>query len=395
MTDLERYNKDKATVMSMIKFILMIALICGLLFIGTKLVAILVPFIIGFLLAKTSFAIASPIAEKIAKPNRVSTVKRKLSIFIYVLLLFFVALVIVWACIKLFSQGMKAIDAITAFALNFDTSGFNTEYIQKFSAENGGFLTAEMIAAIEDNVYKIFGMVVEKIPSIVAGIFSTIWNMIGNLPYVIFVVVTVIFSGYYFINDGPSVLRAYLKNVPNKAFRKKTVSLLNDLSVTLFRALGGYLSLLIITAVEAWFAFTLAGVNYAIILALITAVIDFLPVLGVSATMIPTMIYLAMHENYRGIIILVIAMAVMTVIRRFIEPPILGKSLHLHPLLMLLGMALGVYIWGAIGFLLGPTMLIIILDVCHVFEIDKKIMAFMSRVLSDFMKKPDKEAAEA
>ena len=95
-----------------------------------------------------------------------------------------------------------------------------------------------------------------------------------------------------------------------------------------------------------------------------------------------------------GIIILVIAMAIMTVLRRILEPAILGKSLHLHPLMMLLGMALGVYIWGAIGFLLGPTMLIIILDVCKVFEIDKKVMNFLSRVLSNFMKKPEEPVEE-
>ena len=84
-------------------------------------------------------------------------------------------------------------------------------------------------------------------------------------------------------------------------------------------------------------------------------------------------------------------MGVMTVIRRLAEPPILGKSLHLHPLLMLLGMAIGVYVWGPIGFLLGPTVMIIIIDVVKVFGLDKKFMEFFSRILGNFMKQPESE----
>ena len=50
-------------------------------------------------------------------------------------------------------------------------------------------------------------------------------------------------------------------------------------------------------------------------------------------------------------------------------------------------MALGVYIWGAIGFLLGPVVFIIILDVFKVFGFDKRFKAFLSRILANIMKK--------
>lgn len=395
MTDLERYNRDKATVISMIKFILMVLIVGVLLYLGTKIVAVLVPFIIGFLLAKTSFALAEPLAKKISKPSTYKETRRKISVAIYVVLLIVIFLLIIWCCTMLIDQGLRAINTLSKLAVGFDAPGFTTEFLNRFTKENGGFITPSMMETIQENFQNVFEMALQKIPLVMTGIFTGIWTMIGNIPYAIFVVICIILSGYYFINDGPNVLKAYLKRVPNKSFRMKSVSLLNDLSVTLFRALGGYVALLIITAVEAWIAFKLAGVNYAVILALITAVIDFLPVLGISATMIPVMVYLGLHNNFTGIIVLVIAMAAMTVLRRILEPAILGKSLHLHPLMMLLGMALGVYIWGAIGFLLGPTVLIIILDVCKVFEIDKKIMNFLSRVLSNFMKNPEEPAEES
>ena len=206
-------------------------------------------------------------------------------------------------------------------------------------------------------------------------------GIIGNIPYGIFVVISVFMSGFYFISDGPTVLKGYMKTVPNHTFRRTSIELINNLSVTLFRALGGYLLLLLITMLESWIAFRLANVEYALVLALVTAILDFLPVLGISATMWPVIIYCALHDNIQGAIIIIIAMAIMTVIRRFIEPAILGKSLHLHPLMMLISMALGVYVWGAIGFLLGPVVFIILLDVFKVFGLDKKLRNFLSRVL--------------
>ena len=107
--------------------------------------------------------------------------------------------------------------------------------------------------------------------------------------------------------------------------------------------------------------------------------------------MVPVIVYCVVHGNYRGAVIIVIAMTIMTVIRRFLEPAVVGKSLHLHPLLMLISMASGVYIWGAVGFLLGPVVFIIILDICKVFGIDKKFSSFLSRALEKFMKNDDSD----
>ena len=79
----------------------------------------------------------------------------------------------------------------------------------------------------------------------------------------------------------------------------------------------------------------------------------------------------------------------MTVIRRVLEPVVLGKSMKLHPLLMLIAMVIGVYVWGAIGFLLGPTVMIIVIQTMKIFDLDKKLLAFLSRVLHKFMSDPE------
>ena len=155
--------------------------------------------------------------------------------------------------------------------------------------------------------------------------------------------------------------------------------------------------LFIITAVESFIVFWLAGLReYAIVLCIITALIDFLPVLGISATMIPMLIYLVAHGDYISAAVIVIGMIIMTIIRRFVEPAILGKSLKIHPLITLIAMAAGVYIWGAAGFLLGPVLAIIIIQVIKVFDIDKMAGRYFSGVLDRLMYNKDgKDSKEA
>nr|MCR4688359.1 AI-2E family transporter [Saccharofermentans sp.] len=170
----------------------------------------------------------------------------------------------------------------------------------------------------------------------------------------------------------------------------------NDLSVLLFRVLGGYFTLLIITSVEAAVIFAFAGIpGLSIILGLLTGVIDFLPVLGASVVMLPVAVYCLANGNLVGAIVIVVGLAIMTVIRRVIEPSILGKSMQMHPLITLISMAAGVAVWGLAGFLLGPALAIIIAQIIKVFGIDKKVTEYVSNVLERLMKEPEAKGKES
>ena len=393
MNDVERYNRDRASVMSMIKFILIVAITVALCYCARIVVIILVPFLIGFMLAKTANLIASPISKifdktpQNIKPGRKKSTRTKTALVCYVILNVVLVIGIIVLFFGLLWQANTILNRLTSATVNFNPgSSFDRTILYRFSVANGGFLTDDMIETIAANIEGTGQNIVAAIPTFIRTALSKIWKLIGNLPYAIFFVISIMLSGFYFINDGPAVLKFFAKNTPNRKFRNRVFGLINDLSMTVFRVLGGYMALFVITAFEAYIVFMAAGVyNYALILALITALIDFMPVLGISATMIPVIAWLVLNGKIINAVIIVIGMAVMTVVRRFIEPPILGKSMHLHPLITLVAMAAGVYIWGAIGFLLGPALAIIIIQTIKVFEIDKKVGEYLSGVFERFL----------
>ena len=403
LTDLERYQRDRTSVMAMLKFILTVVIVIAFCYAGKIVAVILVPFLIGFLLSKTSMLIAKPLsklfdkdASKI-KPGRKKSTHTKVALVVYVILNIFVVIFIILVCIGLVYQANNMLVAIADAAKTFKPAELiNVQLLERYSVENGGFLTTDMIDSLKENVANMGQTVVKSIPQIVSSALSSVWKMVGNLPYAVFFVISIILSGFYFINDGPAVMKFFVKNTPSRKFRNRVMTLLNELALLVFRVLGGYFALFIITAAESFIVFFAAGLReYAIVLAIVTALIDFLPVLGISVTMLPMFIYLIAQGDYVAAAIIAIGYIIMTIIRRFIEPPILGKSMHLHPLITLFSMAAGVYIWGAPGFLLGPVLAIIIIQALKVFEIDQKAGTYFSGVLDNLISDKDEKGKKA
>lgn len=377
MTDLEKYSKDKATVISILKYILVMGVIAITIFFATKVVMIMIPFLLGFLLAKTSYLIAQRIVPEVNNSQK----RKRVSIIIYVILLIAMLIGVIWAGITAITQVINAVKQLTTYLTEFNYSSLNFSYLEEFAEKNNIFFNKDMVHSFEEGITSTISGILNYLPDVITGFVSKIFSAIGNIPYAIFLVISVMLSGYYFLKDTPNILRLYYKAVPNRNFRKKFLSLLNELSITLFNVLGGYLALLIITFAEAYLVFLFAGVKYSAILAIITSLIDFLPVLGVSATMVPLIIYNVLHGNYIPAIILVVGITLMTILRRFLEPLILGKSMKIHPLIMLISMAAGVYIWGAIGFLIGPTVFITLIQIFNVFGLTAKLLNFLNLLL--------------
>lgn len=438
MDEINRYSHDRATVMALVKYILFVAIAVALAFLSSKLVVIILPFLLGFVIAKASRHLAKILIRfgqfvrrlftgkkiavkeedpdisaptesvsqsettepgKIAKPIRKHPIRKvltfifpslakgkrpfktRLTLVVYAVLVVVILGSLTWAMIALIGQ----LNTVIAKLPQWFRGGTLMERIEgvvrNFSEEKGGFLSEDMVASAVTYIKDLLVTLEDRIPGFASSLLRGLLTFVGNIPIMLFFVVVVIMSGVYFITDGKKLLRFFARNIRNRAFRHKSFLLLDQLSTTLFRVLGGYLALLIITFFEALVVFYIAGIEYAVLLALITAVLDFMPVLGVSATMVPLMVYMIFQGNYVGFFILLAGMALITVVRRVIEPPILGNAMNMHPLATLFAMIIGVAVWGAIGFLVGPVVLLIVIEVLKVFSFDKKLRNFMGRVL--------------
>lgn len=101
-------------------------------------------------------------------------------------------------------------------------------------------------------------------------------------------------------------------------------------------------------------------VDNAFTLALIAAVLDVLPVLGVSTLFIPWIIYLFFVGQTSLAIWLLIVLGVVVGLRQILEPKIVGDSLGVSAFTMLVFMIISLSLFGIAGLILSPVLIILL-----------------------------------
>lgn len=224
---------------------------------------------------------------------------------------------------------------------------FNTDILDTF---RGIPVISAVISAAEgagvDLIKSFGGFFEEKMPKIISGFAEF-------LPSAIFFFAAFIFSAVYFLSDYEKIRDLCRKKLSGTAFSK--LGLVKRKTVeSLCGFLKGYFIIMLITFAELFLGFIILGINYAFLLASVTAVIDILPILGVGIVLLPWAIYEFSVGNAVRAVGLCVLFVVISGVRQFSEPAILGKKVGLHPLFSMFSMYLGYKLFGFIGMLFFP-----------------------------------------
>lgn len=407
MTDPDRIQRDKATILAIIKYALFAVLAVAIVYYGFRLIWILFPFVIGFILAKVAGFLArkwmdmvyriglrrkrhapgSLTAAEIRKqhfPRGLALSRReiKTALAFYTLEVIAVIALLVGVMIAGFNQLRSLAQFLPDFVSKSDLGTRLASLLRDLSEKLGGIFQADFLASINAELDALKQRLLEAVPEIASAILNGLAAIAGYMPIFFMIVIVIIMSGYYFIADSRRIFNFLRRNVISRKFRQTTIRLVDSLSSTLFRVIGGYLFLLILTFVEALAGLLIIGMPYAVIIAMLIAVVDFLPVLGIGVTLVPVSAYLFINDNVWGGVGALVLLALMSLSRRVIEPAILGNAMSLHPLATLAAMIIGIALYGIGGIILGPVILVIAKEVMSFYGFDKKIRKFVDEILA-------------
>lgn len=149
-------------------------------------------------------------------------------------------------------------------------------------------------------------------------------------------------------------IRKFLKNQIPEKWQKSVADGKNAVLGTFGKCILSYAFIMLVTFAELTAGLLLLGINGAVVIALIIAVLDILPVLGTGTVLIPwTLIALATGDVRTGVGILGIYL-IITVVRNIMEPKLVGRQMGLSPVVMLPAMLLGLRFFGLIGLIVMP-----------------------------------------
>lgn len=96
------------------------------------------------------------------------------------------------------------------------------------------------------------------------------------------------------------------------------------------------------------------GGGYIIAISIVTAFVDIFPVLGTGTIMVPWALISMFTGNIGLGIGLLVMYAAISVIRQIVEPKLVSMNVGIHPVITLMGMYLGVQLFGVLGIFILP-----------------------------------------
>lgn len=305
----------------------------------------LMPFIIGFVIAY----LMNPAISWLNGKLRIS---RKFLAYVFTISLAVILGLLAWLAVYLAFKGIQ--------------NGFNrlpdffTNEIQPVFYQLNTWIN-DLIAGfspdIQDNVATFQTSLLVELQKLIMNlsmdgvVFFT--NPTKGLPTFLVTFIFTILATIFSNEDYPDVRAFILKTLPKK-YRILVVNIKVMFLDTMVRYLKAYLKIMSITFVELTIGFIFLGIPNPLLIALIIAIFDILPVLGTGGILIPWIVLQLVLGNWTLAGGLAILYGVVTVMRNILEPRIVGGQLGLDPLVTLVSIYLGFMWLGVFGMLLVP-----------------------------------------
>lgn len=346
------------------KYFFMLLLIAAV-FLGVKalpyVVAVFLPFIIGWII---SF-VASPLVRFLKKKLHIPYKAGAVVVVLLLLTLFsLLVMLLIWIVSAIsnfvaenwehyFISGAeymgKAVEALRRLSDSLPVDVF--EILESALGEN--FLKYESASAEE--MAKTFGKDMSRWLGPFAGNVATgTISIVKGIPDAVIFAIMLVLSTFFFTGESEKITALYHK-VPES--RREKIHIMTKEG---FGAIGGWIKaqfvLSGITAAELFIGFLALGIESPFVCAVIIAIIDLLPVLGAGTVLIPwAVINLLIGGSIYITIGLIILYFICLSVRNLLQPKILSDSIGLNPIVSLMSIWVGLKLYGFIGMILVPV----------------------------------------
>src|ERR1035437_2520694 len=209
-------------------------------------------------------------------------------------------------------------------------------------------LKAQLVASLRTDWAQRSGDIMRELPS--AGL--KFLSVASNLIYVVIVPVL----AFFFLQDGNLIRGHTLELLDASPLRGMVESVMSDIHLLLAHYMRALVLLSLSTFTAYAIFFTIMGVPFGVLLAVVAMALDFIPMIGpLTAVGAILLVSLISGAHFWAVVIFVVAWRMFT--DYFLSVRLMGQGVQLHPLLVLLGVLGGAEVAGAAGSFLSVPVL--------------------------------------
>jgi len=316
---------------------------------------IVLPFVVAWVVALVLQPIINFLSKKAKIPKWLSVIVLVLATLF--LLSWAIYAIVVRSSTELLSLSKELLDAFENFST--DPNGIDA-FIDKLNSLVPFFDFSGFLYNVWNNLDEYIASTLKNLVSLVSSsVVPLITKIVMAIPNAfVFFIITII-SAVYISIDFKKINSFIAYQFPEKA--RDFLRMVKEQFVqTIGKYVRAYSLLILITFSELFVGFSILGVHYSFIIALITALVDILPVLGTGTILIPWGVYMLISGNYFMGVGILILYVIITVVRQILEPKIVGSYVGLYPLVTLMAMYIGTKVMGFFGLFLFPIAIILL-----------------------------------
>ena len=226
---------------------------------------------------------------------------------------------------------------------------------------------------------RVFGLPVERGQvsawlTLSKSLFLRYWQMIFSDVTTIALKTVIFFASLYVLLVHGEQFRVRIMARIPETVRGHVQKMADDIVDTLYAIYVVLVAIAALTFVISIPVFWVLGYGHILFYSFLCAICELIPVLGSSVVFIFLGAYALSIGDITGVLILFffgyICVAALPEI--FVRPVLMGRRLKLHPLLMLIGFIGGIIALGMVGFVIGPVIIVLLMDIYRLLFVEKK-----------------------
>lgn len=338
-----------------IRLLLAVVIVLALRYLVPPLLSLLMPFVLALITAW----LLNPM---------VKALQRKLGLSRGLLSLFLILLAFAAAGGILFGLGYSLFSEVSALINNWEGSWnalqTGVDAVGAWLDKLLAYLPGEVETFINGNLDQLWSAFSGWVSAVMPLVGTWAGNFAMGVPSFVVALIVFIMAAYFITADYPHYRFLMTDRLP-----PEVRSFVSHVKHTALGAFAGYVRAEVIISAGVFaillVGFLLIGQPYAVLLALLLAVLDFIPIIGSGTIMVPWAFIDLLTGNWFHAVGLMVVWGIICVFRRVAEPKAVGSQTGLSPILSLISMYVGMRVGGVLGMILGPVLCLVAINVAR------------------------------
>ena len=318
-----------------------------LIFVVPQLVRFLMPLIVAWIVAM----IANPIIRFLEK--RIKIMRKHGSALVIILVLAALIAAFYGLAVLVASQFSSW---VTELPEVYDSVTQNLQHLFRLLHQKYNIIPADVKLVFDQRENMLDSYIQKAIDGLLkmvkSGSLSKVSSLASSLmDFLVYAILTILAS-YFMTVEKDHFTKLLQEKTPAGVQR-----IWDKIKKIFIRAIGGYFKahfqimtvIFFITVIP----FAFMGISYSGLLAVVIAIVDFLPFFGAGTVLVPWAVYRLVTGSYTYAAILFVIYVVVLIVRQALEPKLIGDNIGTSPFETLVFMLVGYRLAGMLGLIVG------------------------------------------